>query len=58
VEGVLVGMGGCHQMSKNCAKTFLQESILTRKMQIAYQIQQNIFVSQKSKEKEDMCLTI
>jgi hypothetical protein len=59
VEGALVvGMGGCHQMSKNCAKTLLQESTLTRKMQIAYQIPQNIFVSQKSKEKENMCLTI
>jgi hypothetical protein len=53
-----IHMGGCHQMSKNCANTLLQESILTRKMQIAYQIPQNIFVSQKSKEKENMCLTI
>jgi hypothetical protein len=58
VEGVLVGMGGCHQISKNCAKTLLRESTLTRKMQIAYQIPQNIFVSQKLKEKENMCLTI
>jgi hypothetical protein len=58
VEGVLVGMGGCHLMSQNCAKILLQESTLTRKMQIDYQIPQTIFVSQKSREKENMCLTI
>jgi hypothetical protein len=53
-----IRMGGCHQMSKNCAKTLLQESTLTRNIQIAYKTPQYIFVSQKLKEKENMCLTI